>query len=246
MEAGADNAFVQYDIHHAQRTVGELAAAMHKTLPCIGHIQVADNPGRHEPGSGEIDCEASPPQLPPQAWASWARPWQTTRLIQAGHQLFVYMRGKMPEAIASSSATQCLSVSGVAERADIIILMVLDTPDVDNALFGDKGIAAGLRPSPGNGQTLRKVVVDMTFISSIAAKTFAKNINALACDYRDAPVSGGEVGVKSATLCIRVGGGDAAFETVKLLFELMGKTSRWWAAIAMARAPTGRARSSWL
>jgi len=52
---GADNAFVQYDIYHAQRVEGELAATLQRALPRIGHIQLADNPGRHEPGTGEIN-----------------------------------------------------------------------------------------------------------------------------------------------------------------------------------------------
>lgn len=138
-----------------------------------------------------------------------------SHLINAGHQLFVYTLGKMPEAVASSSATQCVSARGVAERADIIILMVPDTPDVEAALFSEKGIAAGLTPG--------KVVVDMSSISPIATKTFAQKINALGCDYLDAPVSGGEVGAKNATLSIMVGGPDAAFERIKPLFELMGK-----------------------
>ncbi|NDP64218.1 2-hydroxy-3-oxopropionate reductase [Polaromonas sp.] len=136
-------------------------------------------------------------------------------LINAGHQLFVYTLGKMPEAIASSSATQCISARGVAERADIIIVMVPDTPDVEAALFSEKGIAAGL--------TAGKVVVDMSSISPIATKTFAQKINALGCDYLDAPVSGGEVGAKNATLSIMVGGPEATFERIKPLFELMGK-----------------------
>ena len=138
-----------------------------------------------------------------------------SHLIQAGHQLFVYTRGKIPAAIAGSSATQCLSARGVAERADLIILMVPDTPDVEAALFADKGIAAGL--SAG------KVVIDMSSISPIATKAFAQKINALGCDYLDAPVSGGEVGAKNATLSIMAGGPEATFERVKPVFELMGK-----------------------
>jgi 2-hydroxy-3-oxopropionate reductase len=136
-------------------------------------------------------------------------------LIAAGHQLFVYSHGKMPEAIASSSATQCLNARGVAERADIIITMVPDTPDVEAALFGETGIAAGL--SRG------KVVVDMSSISPIATKGFAQQINALGCDYLDAPVSGGEVGARNATLSIMVGGAEATFEKILPLFQLMGK-----------------------
>ena len=136
-------------------------------------------------------------------------------LIAAGHQLFVYTRGKLPATIAGSSATQCLSARGVAERADLIILMVPDTPDVEDALFSDKGIAAGL--SAG------KVVIDMSSISPIATKSFAQKINALGCDYLDAPVSGGEVGAKNATLSIMAGGPEDTFERVKPLFALLGK-----------------------
>ena len=69
--------------------------------------------------------------------------------------------------------------------------MVPDTPDVDAVLFGANGVAAGL--SPG------KIVVDMSSISPIATKEFAKKINEQGCDYLDAPVSGGEVGAKAAS-----------------------------------------------
>ncbi|MDP3654151.1 MAG: 2-hydroxy-3-oxopropionate reductase [Rhodoferax sp.] len=145
-------------------------------------------------------------------------------LIRAGHQLFVSTHGKMPEAIAHSSATQCVTSRGVAERADIIFTMVPDTPDVEAALFADNCIAAGLKNSAqGPDGRVGKVVVDMSSISPIATKTFAQRINALGCDYLDAPVSGGEVGAKNATLSIMVGGAEAVFERVKPLFELMGK-----------------------
>ncbi len=136
-------------------------------------------------------------------------------LLKAGHTLFVHTRGKIPEPIAHSRATQCTSARGVAERADIIITMVPDTPDVEAVLFADDGIAAGL----GRG----KVVVDMSSISPIATKAYAQRINALGCDYLDAPVSGGEVGARNGTLSIMVGGPEAAFERVKPVFELMGK-----------------------
>jgi len=136
-------------------------------------------------------------------------------LIKAGHQLFVYTLGKLPKEIAESGATQCLNGRGVAERADIIFTMVPDTPDVEAALFSEDGIAAGL--SKG------KTVVDMSSISPIATKTFAQKINAKGCDYLDAPVSGGEVGARNATLSIMVGGDEAVFGRIKPLFELMGK-----------------------
>lgn len=136
-------------------------------------------------------------------------------LIAAGHQLFVYTLGKMPPSIADSSATQCTSARGVAERADIVILMLPDTPDVEKALFAEQGVAAGI----GKG----KVVVDMSSISPIATKDFAARIRATGADYLDAPVSGGEVGAKNATLSIMVGGEEGTFERVKPLFERMGK-----------------------
>jgi len=136
-------------------------------------------------------------------------------LIRAGHQLFVHTRSKVAADIAESTATQCTSARGVAERADIIFTMLPDTPDVEKVLFSDHGIAAGL--SPG------KVVVDMSSISPIATKEFAQHIAALGSGYLDAPVSGGEVGAKNAALTIMVGGDEAVFERVKPLFELMGK-----------------------
>ncbi len=136
-------------------------------------------------------------------------------LIKAGHQLFVHTRSKLHPEIADSSATQCTSAKGVAERADVIFTMLPDTPDVEAVLFGKDGVAAGL--SKG------KTVVDMSSISPIETKAFAKRINELGCDYLDAPVSGGEVGAKAASLTIMVGGPEAAFERIKPLFELMGK-----------------------
>ena len=136
-------------------------------------------------------------------------------LINAGHQLFVNTIGKLPAAIVDSNATHCTTNREVAERADIIFVMVPDTPQVDEVLFADTGVAAGL--SKG------KTVVDMSSISPIATKEFAKRINALGCEYLDAPVSGGEVGAKNATLSIMVGGSDATFANVKPLFESMGK-----------------------
>jgi 2-hydroxy-3-oxopropionate reductase len=136
-------------------------------------------------------------------------------LIAAGHQLFVNTHGKVPASIASTSATVCASSRAVAEAADIVFIMVPDTPDVEAVLFGESGVAAGV----GKG----KVVVDMSSISPIATKQFAERIRSTGADYLDAPVSGGEVGAKNATLSIMVGGEDKVFERVKPLFEKMGK-----------------------
>jgi 2-hydroxy-3-oxopropionate reductase len=136
-------------------------------------------------------------------------------LVKAGHQLFVHTRSKIPALLADSAAVPAASAKEVAQKADIIFLMLPDTPDVEAVLFGAEGVAAGL--SQG------KVVVDMSSISPLATKDFAQKIKALGCDYVDAPVSGGEVGAKNATLSIMVGAEEAAFARVKPLFELMGK-----------------------
>jgi len=134
-------------------------------------------------------------------------------LLAAGHSLFVRTRSKVPEALAA--ATVCASPADVARRADIVFLMLPDTPDVEAVLFGEDGVASGL--SKG------KTVVDMSSISPIETKAFAAKINALGCEYLDAPVSGGEVGAKAASLTIMVGGPEQAFARVLPLFQLMGK-----------------------
>src|SRR5215467_13280490 len=136
-------------------------------------------------------------------------------LLKAGHKLFVNTVGPVPDAVKNAGATVCATGKEVAQKGDIIIVMVPDTPDVAAVLFSENGVAKGL--SKG------KTVVDMSSISPIATKDYARKINELGCDYLDAPVSGGEVGAKNATLSIMVGGPTAAFERVKPLFELMGK-----------------------
>ena len=136
-------------------------------------------------------------------------------LLAAGHKLFVHTRGALRSELAAAGAVACANATEVAQRADIVILMLPDTPDVQAVLFGENGVAAGL--------TAGKLVIDMSSISPFETKTFAQKINALGCDYLDAPVSGGEVGAKAASLTIMVGGSDAAFERAKPLFALMGK-----------------------
>ncbi len=138
-------------------------------------------------------------------------------LVNAGHQLFVNTFGKLPDSIAASSAIPCSTGEEVARSAEIIFTMVPDTPDVEAVLFTEHGVAAGLAGGSG------KIVVDMSSISPMATKTFAQKINALGADYIDAPVSGGEVGAKAASLTIMCGGPEGAFEKVRPLLELMGK-----------------------
>jgi 2-hydroxy-3-oxopropionate reductase len=142
------------------------------------------------------------------------------QLVNAGHQLYVNTTGKLRESIAASTAIACASGEEVARQSDIIFLMVPDTPDVQAVLFGERGVAAGLQLGGGPS---RKIVVDMSSISPIATKAFAMKINQHGADYIDAPVSGGEVGAKAASLTIMCGGDPAVFEKVRPLLEKMGK-----------------------
>ena len=136
-------------------------------------------------------------------------------LIAAQHQVFLHSRSGVPDDLAQAGGVVCSSPKEVAENADTIILMVPDTPHVEDVLFGEAGVASGL--------TSGKCVVDMSSISPLATKAFAAKIGELGCDYVDAPVSGGEVGAKAASLTIMCGGTEAGFNRVKPLFELMGK-----------------------
>ncbi|MFG1360837.1 2-hydroxy-3-oxopropionate reductase [Xanthobacter pseudotagetidis] len=136
-------------------------------------------------------------------------------LIDAGHTLYVHNRSKPAQELLDKGAVDAGSPAEVARRADIVITMVPDTPDVEKVLFGKDGVAEGI--SAG------KIVVDMSSISPVATKEFAARLKENGADYLDAPVSGGEVGAKAASLTIMVGGADATFETVKPLFEKMGK-----------------------
>src|SRR5436189_1856257 len=136
-------------------------------------------------------------------------------LIKGGHELFVYGKRRLPADVREAGATVRDTLKSIAASAEIVILMVPDTPDVRNVLFDADGVADGL--SPG------KIVVDMSSISPIETKLFAAEINKKGCDYLDAPVSGGEVGAKAASLTIMVGGPEKAFATMKPVFDRMGK-----------------------
>nr|WP_314073564.1 2-hydroxy-3-oxopropionate reductase [uncultured Roseococcus sp.] len=135
-------------------------------------------------------------------------------LAKGGHEIIVPERASL--SAESRAAFQVVADgTAVAKAAEIIILMVPDTPDVERVLFGENGVAAGL--SKG------KLVIDMSSISPTATKDFAAKVNALGADYIDAPVSGGEVGAKNAALTIMIGASQAAFDRALPLFQLMGK-----------------------
>jgi 2-hydroxy-3-oxopropionate reductase len=135
-------------------------------------------------------------------------------LHAAQHSLVVHDRATLADDILAA-AEVVGDGKTVAQNSEVVIVMVPDTPDVEDVLFSPNGVAAGLKKGT--------LVIDMSSISPIATKEFARKINELGCDYLDAPVSGGEVGAKQASLTIMVGGPEAAFARAKPLFELMGK-----------------------
>jgi 2-hydroxy-3-oxopropionate reductase len=136
-------------------------------------------------------------------------------LRKGGHEVFGFTHGEFPAELATQGVKPCASGKEVAQNSEVVITMVPDTPHVEDALFSEQGVAKGLAKG--------KIVIDMSSISPIATKEFAKRINELGCEYIDAPVSGGEVGAKQATLSIMCGGSEATFNKVKPLLDLMGK-----------------------
>ncbi len=139
-----------------------------------------------------------------------------SNLLKGGHAVHLHSRsGVPPEVAAQPGAVACGSGREVAQRAEVVFSMVPDTADVEQVLFGKDGVAEGL--SAG------KVFVDMSSISPLGTKELARRVNALGCEYVDAPVSGGDVGARSATLTIMVGASDAGFARVRPLLELLGK-----------------------
>jgi 2-hydroxy-3-oxopropionate reductase len=136
-------------------------------------------------------------------------------LLAAGHTVHLHTRSQIPAPLLQAGGLACSSAQEVAEKADIIFMMLPDTPDVEAVLFSAQGVAAGL--------TSGKTVVDMSSISPVLTKAFARKINELGCAYMDAPVSGGEVGAKAASLTIMVGATEATFEKVLPLLQCLGK-----------------------
>jgi 2-hydroxy-3-oxopropionate reductase len=137
-------------------------------------------------------------------------------LVAAGYTVHVYDLNSEPvKELASKGAVGCRNSKEVAQKSDVIFIMVPDTPDTEAVLFGKDGVAEGLRPD--------SIVVDMSSISPIATKEFAKKLDTLGVKMLDAPVSGGQVGAEQATLSIMVGGQPEVFEQIKPYFEIMGK-----------------------
>ena len=134
-------------------------------------------------------------------------------LAAAGHEIITTLnRSPLPEGL---SASVVASPAEVARGADIVITILPDTPDVERVLLGDNGVLAGV--SDGT------LVIDMSSISPIETQRFAKAFRGKGAEYLDAPVSGGEVGAKAASLTIMVGGPLATFDRALPIFEKLGK-----------------------
>ena len=136
-------------------------------------------------------------------------------LMKGGHTLFLHSRSGVPAELTGAGGIACKDAREVAERADVVITMLPDTPDVERVLFGSPGVAEGLAAG--------KTVIDMSSISPTATISFAERIRQLGCEYVDAPVSGGAIGARDATLTIMVGASEAAFSAAQPLFALLGK-----------------------
>ncbi len=139
-----------------------------------------------------------------------------SNLQKAGHSLFLSSQRDAPPAdLIAAGGIALANPKEVAQEAEFIIIMVPDTPHVEDVLFSTNGVAEGLGPN--------KIVIDMSSISPSATKAFAQKVNATGAQYLDAPVSGGEVGAKAASLSIMVGGDSQAYARALPLFQNMGK-----------------------
>ncbi|RVA84264.1 2-hydroxy-3-oxopropionate reductase [Mesorhizobium sp. M7A.F.Ca.CA.001.08.2.1] len=134
-------------------------------------------------------------------------------LVGAGHEIFTVLnRSPLPKDLRASVVA---SPGDVARMSEIIVTMLPDTPDVERVLLGGNGVLEGLSAD--------KLVIDMSSISPIATAEFAAKLRQAGAGYLDAPVSGGEVGAKAASLTIMVGGATAEFERALPIFRTLGK-----------------------
>ncbi|HET8541796.1 MAG TPA: 2-hydroxy-3-oxopropionate reductase [Anaeromyxobacter sp.] len=136
-------------------------------------------------------------------------------LLAGGHRVHLSSRSGVPDDLVRAGGVRCACGREVAERAEVVFAMVPDAPDVERVLFGRDGVAEALAAG--------KVFVDTSSTSPIATKALAARVAALGAEYVDAPVSGGDVGAREATLTIMVGASDAAFARVRPLLALMGR-----------------------
>lgn len=138
-------------------------------------------------------------------------------LARAGAELTVWNRtpGRAAD-LVSMGAAEAASPAGVAERSQIVVICVSDTPDVEVVLFGPEGVAAGATPG--------SLVIDCSTISPEATRAFAGRLKEIGIGLVDAPVSGGSEGARLGTLTMFVGGSDEDVARARPVLEVMGKT----------------------
>jgi 3-hydroxyisobutyrate dehydrogenase len=138
-------------------------------------------------------------------------------LLRAGHPLTVYNRtaGRADD-LAAAGARVAASPAEVAAASEVVVVMVSDTPDVEAVVAGKRGVLEGIRPG--------SIVVDMSTVSPDLERRLAARLRERGADLVDAPVSGGDVGARNATLAIMAGGEAAAVERVRPILLRMGKS----------------------
>ena len=137
-------------------------------------------------------------------------------LMKAGYALTVHNRSRgAVEELVRDGAQDGRSPRGVAERSEIIITMLPDSPDVQQVVMAPGGVLEGIKP--------KSVLVDMSTISPIVTQDIARAVEAKDAEMLDAPVSGGEKGAVEATLSIMIGGRDDVVDRVRPIFEALGK-----------------------
>jgi 3-hydroxyisobutyrate dehydrogenase len=138
-------------------------------------------------------------------------------LLAAGHPVTVHSRTRSKaQDLIARGAKWADTPAAAAREADAIFICVPDTPDVERVIFGPDGILSVLKPG--------QIVIDHSTISPAATRKMAEAVAAKGAQFLDAPVSGGDVGARNATLSIMVGGLEPAFQKVRPLLERMGKT----------------------
>lgn len=141
---------------------------------------------------------------------------QALNIMKAGHAMAVWARrAESMQPLKDAGATACASPKAAAAAAEVVFVMVSDTPDVEQVIFGPGGVIEGAKPGT--------VVVDMSTISPVATRDMAQRLAAKGVEMLDAPVSGGDIGAINGTLSIMVGGKPEIFARVLPLFECMGK-----------------------
>ena len=141
----------------------------------------------------------------------------TRNLMKAGYPVNVLTRtrSKIGDLLADG-AVWCNTPKEIAQKSDVVITMLLDTPDVEQVFGGKDGVFDGARPG--------MLLIDMSTVSPIAVRKLAREAEARGCDFLDAPVSGGDIGAQNGTLSIMAGGGESAFQRAMPVFQAMGKT----------------------